>query len=289
MKPINEIFLFLFLWALPAQAVIDVTRLIQAPREFSVGMAESKLSDQKDGIFSGPSVRSEDTNFSFKTLMEIDGMGSPGHRSYYYLFEENKLQGVIQTTSLLGLDKDEATHIAAFDYKRVLKAISGQPKISEILRKDGESFSKVILEKWSVNNGEISVFHVATNYESSIGVLSSDTHFPIAQLFISAADQRFQGQIRAEATIVDTPREELRKVVDLRLRDRKSKNPIVASSKPQENVNHHKVDEDNSTTLIVQNTNKYAPPYLKWMLIACMFFSVIYVFWKIKKYRERKN
>lgn len=288
MKPINEILLFLLLWALNAQAEIDATKLIQAPREFSVGMTESMLSGQKDGLFPGPSIRIEGGNFFFKTFMEIDGMGSPGHRSFYYLFEDNELQGVIQTTNLIGLEKDEATRIAAFNYNGILRAVSGQSKTSEILRKDGESFSKVTLERWSINDGAISVFHVATNYESSVGVLSSHTHFPTDQLFVSAADQRFQGQIRDEATIVDIPREELRKTVELRPRERKREDSNLASSKLQEKANYHELDKGKSSTSSVQDPNEYAPPYFKWMLITCVFLSVIYVFWKIRKYREQK-
>jgi hypothetical protein len=286
MKTINEIFLFLFLLALNAQAEIDLTKLIQAPREFFVGMTESKLSAQKDGLFPGPAVRSESSDFSFKTFMEIDGMGSPGHRSFYYLFEDDKLQGVIRTTSLLGLVENEGRRIAAFNYNRVLEAVSGQSEISEILRKDGDSFSRVTLEKWSINNEAISVFHVATNYESSVGVLSSDTHFPTAQLFIAAADQRFQDQIKDKATIVDTPRRELQKFTNMRLGDRKRDDRELAPSNPQEKANHHEPAQSESNTSSVQDPNDYAPPYLKWMLIACVFLGVIYVFWKIRKNRE---
>ena len=286
MKTINKIFFFLFLLALNAQAEIDLSKLVQAPRELFVGMAESKLLAQKDGFFPGPSVRLESSAYSFKTFMEIDGMGSPGHRSFYYLFEDDKLQGVIQTTSLLGLVEDEARRIAAFNYNKVLEVVSGQSEISEILRKDGESFSRVTLERWNINNEAISVFHVATNYESSVGVLSSDTHFPTAQLFIAAADQRFQGQIKDEATIIDTPRKELQKVTNMRPGDRKKENRELAPSNPQKEADNHELAQSENNTSSVQDSNQYVPPYLKWMLIACVLLSIIYVFWKNRKNRE---
>jgi hypothetical protein len=286
MKAINKIFLSLFLLALNAQAEIALSKLVQAPREFFVGMAERTLLDQKDGLFPGPSVRLESSAYSFKTFMEIDGMGSPGHQSFYYLFEDNKLQGVIQTTSLLGLVEDEARRIATFNYNKVLEAVSGQSEISEILRKDGESFSRVTLEKWNINNESINVFHVATNYESSVGVLSSDTHFPTAQLFIAGTDQRFQDQIKNEATIVDTPRGELLKVTSMRLTDRKREGRELGPSNLQEKVNHHEPAQSESNTSSIQDSNEHAAPYLKWILITCISLGMIYVFWKIRKSRE---
>ena len=284
MKAINKIFLFLFLLALNAQAE-NLSKLVQAPREFYVGMAESKLLAQKDGLFPGPSVRLESSAYSFKTFMEIDGVGSPGHRSFYYLFEDDKLQGMIQTTSLLGLVEDEAKRIAAFSYNRVLEAVSGQSEISEIRRKDGESFSKVTLESWNINNEAITVFHVATNYESSVGVFSSDTHFPTAQLFIAAADQRFQDQIKNEATIVDTPRGELRKVTNMRLGDRRKENQELTPSNSQKKAENYEPAQSENNTSSGQDFHEYVTLYLKWMLIVSVFLSVIYVFWKIRKNR----
>lgn len=286
MKLINTISFFVFLWASTAQSEIDVTKIIQAPREFSVGMTESKLASQKEGLFPGPSVSLEGSNVSFKTFMEIDGMGSPGHRSFYYLFEDDKLQGVIQTTSLLGLDEDEAVRIASFNYKRVLEAVSGRSEASEILRKDGDSFSKVTLERWSIDNETMNVFHVATNYESSVGVLSSDTRFPTAQLFVPAEDQRFQGQIKDEATIADISRVVLQKVAGLQIDDRQRERRDLAPSNPQYKADHHELDQDKNSASNTQGSDEYVPPHLIWMLMAFVFFGVVYVFWKIRNNRK---
>jgi hypothetical protein len=283
MKLININFLFIFMWASTAQSEIDMSKIFQAPRDFSLGMGASMLVDQKDGLFHGPSVGVKGDKISFKTFMEIEGLGSPGHRSFYYLFEDDKLQGVIKTISLIGLVEDEAFRISALNYKSVLDAVSGNSEKSQILRKDSEGFAKVTLEKWTIGDEMLNVFHVATNYESSVGVLYVNTNFPTEQLFISAADQRFQGQISEKGNIVDFSREDLLKVAGIQVADQQKSELKVALSNPQLNVANQMLDEENKDISSGKNSDGYAHNYLIWISITLVFLIGIYVFQNKKK------
>lgn len=282
MKAGNLFFVFVLLWACFAQAETQLSELIQAPRAFSIGMTEKELADQNEGLFPGPPIRQEGDDVAFKTFMEVEGMGSPGHRSFYYLFENDALQGVIQTASLLGLDQESAMRISGSNYKRVLEAVSGQPVKSEILRKDGESFANVTLEKWSLDDPSIDVFHVATNYESSVGVLASGTRFPTGQLFVSAEDSRFRGQILDDATIVDTSRVELQNTAGLRLdrRHREGRDLEPFGSEERERVVES--HEDPRLAEGAETENEDALRYWLWGLLVIAGLGCLYVFFKVR-------
>lgn len=181
-------------------------------KDVALGMTEDDLAATHGSLFPGPLVAATDQGTSFKILMELQGMGSPGHKTIFYLFENKELQGVIVTVSLIGLDETRAKSIAGKNYKRVTAAFSSEADQVRILRKDGDFFSSVTLDQWTFNRDpSLKAFHVATNKESSVGVIFGNSSFPIPQIFLSSADKRFDGMIQENPSIVDVPRDELEK------------------------------------------------------------------------------
>lgn len=273
--------------AIPSTIILGGTplpKLIGSPRDLHFRMTESELANQKSGLFPGPSVLPDNGGSSFKTFMEIDGMGSPGHRSYYYLFEDNELHGVVQTTSLLGIEKAEATRIAALNYKKVLELVTGQPDTTEILRADGGGFSRVTLETWSIDDDPgMKVFHVSTNCESTVGVLYGKTHFPTDQLFVSSDDKRFQGQIGNNGTIVDVSRAILQSSANPKDVDRNRPSGESGISNRQfgdPNPSHQ--SNENGAVHDGKSTNA-AFSYSAWILAVIVILGILFVIWKGKK------
>jgi hypothetical protein len=103
---------------------------------------------------------------------------------------------------------------------------------------------------------------------------------------VSSEDQRFQGQIKDKATIVDTPRNELRKVANMQVGDHKKERRGLASSNTKEKANNKEPTQNGISASSVQNFNEYSPQYLKYILVVCVCLGVVYVFWKIKTNRK---
>jgi hypothetical protein len=164
----------------------------------------------------------------------------------------------------------------------LLEVVSSRPVTSKILRKDGESFANVTLEKWSLDDPSIDLFHIATNYESSVGVLASGTRFPTDQLFVSAEDPRFRGQVMDDATIVDTSRVELQDTAGLRMdsRHREGRDREPFDSKERERI----VESHGDPRLAegAETDDEDAPRYWLWGLLVIAGLGFLYVFFKVR-------
>ncbi len=253
-------------------------------KDVALGMTEDDLAATNDSLFPGPLVAATDQETSFRILMELQGMGSPGHKSIFYLFENKELQGVIVTVSLVGLDETRAKSIAGKNYKRVTAALSSEADQVGILRKDGDLFSSVTLDQWTFNRDpSLKAFHVATNKESSVGVIFGDSSFPISQIFLSSADKRFERMIRDNPSIVDVPRDELEKA-DVSQHPERRKIEGSPALLNEENKKPGSVEEDRDFPTRPAKSSGGTIAYLfAAVLVIIIVGSAFYVSWKSKR------
>jgi hypothetical protein len=177
-----------------------------------------------------------------------------------------------------------AKSIAGKNYKRVTAALSSEPDQVGILRKDGDLFSSVTLDQWTFNRDpSLKAFHVATNKESSIGVIFGDSSFPISQIFLSSADKIFEGMIRDNPSIVDVPRDELEKA-DVPQHPERRKIEGSPALLNEENKTPGSVEEDRDFPTRPAKSSGGTIDYLFAAVLAIIIVgSAFYVSWKSKR------
>lgn len=164
-----------------------------APSGVSLGMHFERLKAVRPTIFRGPSAedpRKLDGGIQcYVTFMEVEGIGNPGHTSYWYLLDNGEVVGIIKTLSGSGVDEDvheKTTRSLFFE----LTASLGSPEQRSVVRRDGVSFSSVRADVWEDSVSGRKIFFVATNKEITIAVLSKSS-FPVDQVFIKPNFERF--------------------------------------------------------------------------------------------------
>ncbi len=258
--------------------------ILLTPDGIVFGMPESDLTTNRNSVFPGPALISKDESNSLKTFMEIEGMGAPGHKSFYYLFENNKLQGVIKTESLMGFDKAQAKSVVIENYKRIYARAFGKADSQSILRKGDVGFAKVTLNKWSGDEEPfLDVFHVATNKESTVGVILRDSNIPIPQLFIPANDERFRGGPVDDSTIVDVPLDELERACDSRQPSREQSKPESDSLKEDNQIQVGVGKNKDAVSAPAGETIRIDSPVYIIVIGIIAIMLTLFVIWKSKK------
>lgn len=179
-----------------------------APKGVSLGMSFERLKAARPAIFSGPSAEDPSTQVRgierYATFMEVEGVGNPGHTSYWYLLSDGVVVGVIKTLSGLGVDEDVHEKTAR-DMFLELAASLGVPDQLSVVRGDGVSLSLVRADVWEDSESGREIFFVATNKEITLATLSKSS-FPIDQVFIKPDSERFPGIGASTSSLDDLER-----------------------------------------------------------------------------------
>jgi len=179
-----------------------------APSGVRLGLDAEELKATRPDVYQGPSAAmpkppQTDSN-QFSTYMEVQGMGKPGHVSYWYLLSQNQVVGVLKTTNLIGID-DKARVVAAQSLFRELTTLLGDSQKEPILRKGGTAFVPVRSDVWKDSESGSTIYFIATDKEITVAALAQ-SNFPIEQVFIRPNAERFPLENPAEASIRDLDR-----------------------------------------------------------------------------------
>ncbi len=258
--------------------------ILLTPDGIVFGMTESDLTTNRNSVFPGHALISKNGSNTLKTFMEIEGMGAPGHKSFHYLFENNRLQGVIKTESLIGFDEAQAKSVVIANYKRIINLASGKPDSQSILRMGGDGFAKVTLNKWICDEEPfLNIFHVATNKESTVGVILRDSNIPIPQLFIPATDERFRGMPLDDPSIIDVPLDEIERAFDSRQSSSEEPKPETDSLKEDNQIQVGAAkNKDAASAPAGETIRMFSPVYIILIGIIAIMLT-LFVIWKLKK------
>lgn len=184
-----------------------------APSGVRLGLNVEELKATRPDVYQGPSAAmpgSPQADFKqFATFMEVQGMGQPGHVSYWYLLSQNQVVGVLKTTNLVGID-DEARGTSAQSLFRELTSLLGGSQQESIIRKGGTAFVPVRSDVWKDSESGRAIYFIATDKEITVAALAQ-SNFPIEQVFIRPNAERFPLENPAEASIRDLDRPNLDK------------------------------------------------------------------------------
>jgi hypothetical protein len=135
--------------------------------------------------------------------MELQGMGAPGHLSYWYLCSHEKVVGVLRTRSLIGTDAGASKEAAQQTYRGLAEQLgsSGQ---ETLLRKGATAFVPVRADVWRSKEGR-AVYYIATDHELTVAVVEP-SDFPLDQVFIRPDPQRFPMEEPSQKSIADLER-----------------------------------------------------------------------------------
>jgi len=181
-----------------------------APSGVYLGLDSNELKATRPDVFEGPlaatSLSSPSDAQEFPTYMEVQGMGKPGHVSYWYLLSENKVVGVLKTTNLVGVD-EEVQKESAQSLFRELASLLGHSRQESILRRGETGFVPVRADFWKDPDTGTAIYFIATDKEITVAALSQ-SNFPIGQILISPDAQRFPLENPTEVSIRDLERPE---------------------------------------------------------------------------------
>lgn len=184
-----------------------------APSGVRLGLNVEELKATRPDVYQGPSAAMPGSpqadSKQFATYMEVQGMGQPGHVSYWYLLSKNQVVGVLKTTNLVGID-EEARGTSAQTLFRELTSLLGVSQQESILRKGGTAFVPVRSDVWKDSESGRAIYFIATDKEITVAALAQ-SNFPIEQVFIRPNTERFPLENPAEASIRDLDRPNLDK------------------------------------------------------------------------------
>ncbi len=179
-----------------------------APSGVSLGLTVEVLKATRPDVYQGPSAAMPGLprvdSKQFVSYMEVQGIGQPGHVSYWYLLAQNQVVGVLKTTRLVSIS-GEARDSAAQSLFRELTTLLGDSKQESILRKGGTAFVPVRSDVWKDSESGSAIHFIATDKEITVAALAQ-SNFPIEQVFIRPNPERFPLENPAEASIRDLER-----------------------------------------------------------------------------------
>jgi hypothetical protein len=179
-----------------------------APPGVRLGLSLDELKVTRPAVIEGPSATmpgsTRTASPQFPTYMENQGVGRPGHISYWYLLSQDKVVGILKTTNLVGVDL-EAGNMTAQRMFSELAELLGRGQEESILRKGQTAFVPVRADVWKSAKSGQSIYFIATDKEITSAALAQ-SDFPFSQVLIRPNAERFPLEAPAERTIRDLER-----------------------------------------------------------------------------------
>ncbi len=179
-----------------------------APSGVRLGLSLEELRATRPTVFEGPSATMPGSDRTaspqFPTYMENQGIGQAGHTSYWYLLSQNKVVGILKTTSLVSIDL-KAGNLAAQRLFSELSELLGTQQQESILRKGQIGFVPVRADVWKNAATGQAIYFIATDKEITVAALAQ-SDFPLGQVLIRPNAERFPIEAPAERTIRDLER-----------------------------------------------------------------------------------
>jgi hypothetical protein len=177
-----------------------------APGQVRLGMSIADLKAVRPKVFEGPETRRPDDvqNRMWPTLMEVIDLGKPSQASFWYLFSNDKLIGLLRTRNLVLVSSEgrNAEASAAYD---AFAGLLGVPRQESLLRKGDRSFVPVRADVWTDDAARLSFYFIATTKEITTAVVTP-SDFPTEQVFIRPDPKRFEIEDKKSQTVNDLPR-----------------------------------------------------------------------------------
>jgi hypothetical protein len=177
-----------------------------APPRVSLGMQVSALKAARPEAFDGPeaSKPNDPQQRRWPTVMEVIDLGNPSQISFWYLFANNKLVGLLKTRNLV-LETPERRNIEAVSAYLSISEFLGVPSQESFLRKGDTSFVSVRADVWTDEVSKRKFYFIATTKEITTAVIAQ-SDFPMEQVLIRPNPGRFQLEDKATQSVEDLPR-----------------------------------------------------------------------------------
>ncbi len=187
------------------------------PHGVVLGMSTETLKKIRTNIFPGPGKPATNDNqghndLGYESFMEIEGMGKPGHVSYWFFAQNGEVIGVVRTRALIGVS-DLTTLQEPDGLYRLLAHEMGSASSRPILRKGKNAFVPVQADVWKDASTGWQGYYVATDQELSLAIVDP-ARFPLAEVFINPQDSRFELEPSDQRTIHDRGRPVIRETPD---------------------------------------------------------------------------
>ena len=206
MRPFAGLSGLLFLAACSFAQDFDAAVGSIVPGGVRLGMGVAEIKQARPATFEGPPASSPtgvDLN-TYRTLIEVQNVGAPGHLSYWYLCSHEQVVGVLRTRSLVGIAPETATLAAQQMYSQFVEKL-GTAREETLLRKGGTAFVPVRADVWISSESGRTIYFIATNKEMTVAVVEA-TDFPLAQVFIKPDPQRFPLEEPDKRSVLDLER-----------------------------------------------------------------------------------
>ena len=187
-------------------AAPSTAEVLIAPGQVALGMSLAALKAVRPKAFDGPGASrpNDPQQRKWPTMMEVIDLGQPSQVSFWYLFSNDKLSGLLKTRNLV-LVSPEMRNGEASDAYDSLAELLGEPRQESLLRKGDASFVPVRADVWTDDVKRLSFYFIATTKEITIAVVAPGD-FPMEQVLIRPDPKRFEVEDKTAQTVVDLPR-----------------------------------------------------------------------------------
>ena len=187
-------------------AELSPAEVLIAPRRVALGMSLAALKEARPNAFEGPEASrpNDPQQRKWRTMMEVIDLGQPSQASFWYLFSNDKLSGLLKTRNLV-LVSPASRNSEASDAYDAFAELLGEPRQETLLRKGDASFVLVRADVWTDDVKRISFYFIATTKEITTAVVSP-SDFPMEQVLIRPDPERFEVEDKTAQTVVDLPR-----------------------------------------------------------------------------------
>jgi len=177
-----------------------------APSGVQLGTFVEDLKAARTNLFEGPVATWPGVQQSktYPIFMENQGVGAPGHLSYWYLTAQDRVVGVLKTRSLVGISRESGEEDARQMFLRLSKQL-GQARQETLIRKGVIGFVPVRSDVWNDPSSGGKVYFIATDKEITVAAVEA-SDFPLGQIFIRPNDERFPLENESERTVHDIAR-----------------------------------------------------------------------------------
>lgn len=253
----------------------SVAKALIAPGDVTLGMSLAALKTVRPKVFNGPEASrpNDPEQRKWPTMMEVIDLGQPSQVSFWYLFSNDKLTGLLRTRNLVLVPPDErnAEALSAYDS---FTGVLGDPRQEIFLRRGDASFVPVRADVWADNVAQLSFYFIATTKEITTAVVAT-SDFPMEQVLIRPDPKRFEVEDEAAQTVADLPRSQpkgeagtatIKKV-------RTIPSPSLSESnqvKPTRSVNTSKAEQPDKNVQL----------FVLWALVITIALGALWMSWR---------